>query len=555
MSDRTPGTPAVRLPSPRLLLAVLLLAFVGLAASAMTRTSATFDEITFPTAGARGLEIGDFGLLVDHPPVMQYAYGLPVWLMHPHYPPEAGRNWQFVSRYHYAQALLWGSRNYGDRLLAAARLVAVAIGALLVGAMFLLYRRALGDGGALLAASLVAFLPDVLAHSGVAYNDVPIALAILVAVGLGDRAIRSPSAARAALAGAALGLAVGVKLTGLVVLPILLVVALIEAWVRRDRAWALASLRGAVIFGVAAYLVLVAIYLGDFSLEALRHNIDLNRRLDAAHRPAFLLGVHSDDGLWYFYPVVFLMKTPAAFHALVLVALAGAWIAGRGQRLAELAAHPLRASAVALVVIGAGLLATKIDIGFRHALPALPFVCVLAAAGVRVVWQRAARPWAVAIALLVAADIASAAAAYPHYLSYLSEYVRGRPLHETLVDSSTDWGQDLVELRRFMAERGVDGIYLAQFGSALPQGYGIAYAALPSFLPLPDVPVDPAAPPRYVAISATLLAGLYTGGDVFAAFRARKPVAMAGRTFYVFDAPGGEEMAGLRAIAASRAER
>ncbi len=41
-------------------------------------------------------------------------------------------------------------------------------------------------------------------------------------------------------------------------------------------------------------------------------------------RPAFLLGAHSDDGFWNFFPVSFAVKTPVAL--LVLSALA-AWLA------------------------------------------------------------------------------------------------------------------------------------------------------------------------------------------------------------------------------------
>ena len=525
-----------RRPRTALLLAALLLAFVGLAATAMLRNSATFDEIIFPADGARGYQLGDFGLILDHPPVMQYVYGLPVWLMRPNYPPEEGRNWDFLSRYEYARAFLWGFRNVPERIIAASRLVAVLIGALLVWSTYMLNRARLGAGTALVAATLVAFLPDVLGHSGVTYNDVPVTLALLAAVYAADRAVRSPGVGTAALAGLLSALAIGVKLSALVVLPILALLVVLEAAGRwRDRAWRAGIAKGAVIYVLVVYAALVAIYLGDLRLARFFETLHATLRLDSAAREAMLFGAHSRSGFWYFFPVVFLLKTPAALHALVLVALAGAWLAAKGRRAAELASHPLRAPWVALLVIVAGLVASKIDIGFRHAMPALPFACVLVAAGVARVWGLGRPALRALVAALVVADVLSVVLAYPYFLSYLSEYVRGRPLYETLVDSSTDWGQGLLALREFMRERGIGQVYLAYFGSALPEGYGIAYATKPSFFPLPDFPADAASPPRYIAVSATLLAGLYLKADPYAALRRQRPVAIVGGTIYVYE--------------------
>jgi hypothetical protein len=137
------------------------------------------------------------------------------------------------------------------------------------------------------------------------------------------------------------------------------------------------------------------------------------------------------------------------------------------------------------------------------------------------------------------AVIASTLRAYPYFLSYLSEYAAGRPLYRTLVDSSTDWGQGLVGLREYMRRNGIERVALAYFGSALPEAYGIDYVALPSSFMLPR-PVGAGPPTRFVAISATLLAGGYVEGDPYAQMRELEPVAVAGGTIYVFDRENGE---------------
>jgi hypothetical protein len=122
---------------------------------------------------------------------------------------------------------------------------------------------------------------------------------------------------------------------------------------------------------------------------------------------------------------------------------------------------------------------------------------------------------------------------YPYFLSYLGEYAVGRPSYEVLVDSSTDWGQGLVALRTFMRERGIDTVALGYWGSAIPEGYGIRYVALPSYFPLP-LPPPGTAQPRYIAVSATLLAG-FVESDPYAQLRKARPIAVVGGSLYVFD--------------------
>jgi hypothetical protein len=93
----TPSAAQPRFSDARLL-ALLALAFVVLAGSAMLRTSTTFDEIVFEAVGARGIRLGDFTFVNDHPRLAQYPFGLPGYLSMDHYSSEA-RHW--LSRYDY----------------------------------------------------------------------------------------------------------------------------------------------------------------------------------------------------------------------------------------------------------------------------------------------------------------------------------------------------------------------------------------------------------------------------------------------------------------------
>lgn len=516
-------------------LALVTLAFVVLAGSAMLHTSTTFDEIVFPAVGARGLRTGDFGMVTDHPRVPQYLYGIPLYLSGVNFPAEeVARATDGLPRYRYARALFWEAGNDPERLALVTRLVGLAFGALTVLATFVLARRHLGDRAALFAAALVAFLPDMLAHSGVAYSDVPLTLGLLASVYALDGAVRRPTATRVSLAALCCALTACVKYSGLIVGPMLVALIALEAgsgrW--RDAAWRRAILLGVPLFVLIAYATVVLVYLGDW--RGAEFMAGLSRGASGAGgRDAFLWGQHYSGGRWYFFPVAIALKTPLALHAMALLAVFGARSAARGGSPREWLAHGARAPAVGAAFFLAVLLVAPLNVGSRHALPLMPLLCILVAQGVAPFWSGGRAAVRAALAVVFAGFVLSSVRPYPFFISYLSEYALGRASYETLVDSSTDWGQGLLALRAFMRERGIESVALGYWGSAIPEGYGIRYAPLPSYFPLQPAPPG-LAQPRYLVVSATLLAG-FVESDPYAALRKARPLAVVGGSLYVFD--------------------
>src|SRR5207249_670414 len=150
----------------------------------------------------------------------------------------------------------------------------------------------------------------------------------------------------------------------------------------------------------------------------------------------------SQRGWWYFFPVAFVFKTPAALHLLMLVALLGT--ARRG--LARLRGatdwrrrlqSPLRAPVVGSVVFGGALLTSGLDIGFRYALPLLPLVCVLIGAGLGRLWPGLRAQARMGVLALCTWYVVSSLSFYPHFVAYVSEYWPWRDAgYRVLVDSS-----------------------------------------------------------------------------------------------------------------------
>jgi hypothetical protein len=300
----------------------------------------------------------------------------------------------------------------------------------------------------------------------------------------------------------------------------------------REREWRRAIALAVPVFVAVAYAALVAVYLGDWRLAEFTEGLATGAG-GAGGRDAFLWGRHYAGGLWYFFPVAIALKTPVALHVFALIALFGAWRAARDGRRREWLSHGARAPAVGAAFFAVLLLAAPLNVGTRHALALLPLLCILVAQGVAPFWRAGTGAVRTALAVTFAAFLLSSLRPYPFFISYLNEYATGRASYETLVDSSTDWGQGLIGLRAFMRERGVDTVALGYWGSAIPEGYGIRYSRMPSYFPLREQPAGGAAP-RYIVVSATLLAG-FVASDPYKALRNARPVAVVGGSLYVFD--------------------
>jgi hypothetical protein len=513
--------------------AILLSAIVT--ASAMRRTSATFDEITFIGAGARAFKLGRLDLVPEHPPLMQLLYGAPVFASAPNFPREFDTPTNYAYRYEYARQLLWGSGNDAERLIFRARLVAVGFVVLLLVLVFAYTRWAFGAAEAFLATVLVAFLPDVLAHGGVAYNDLPFAVLYLASIIALDSAVRRPTVLRGAAAGIMVGLAFGTKLSAVATLFAAGLFFAVEASRRlRDRAWWKAALATAVVAASATTGTIAVVYVGDFLTFAWSLARVMVHTSVGFSQGAYLFGERSANGWWYFFPAVFPFKTTIAFQALLFIALARVITDARSTRgKTAPTADRARPVVLALIAFVALLLSAELNLGFRYALPAMPLVCILISAGIIKVWRSVGALLRAGLAVLIIANTASVLAAYPYFLAFASGWAPKDRADLVFVDSNLDWGQGLIALREFQTQNRIGPVYLAYHGSALPSGYGVEYVSWPSYHSLAATSVSDS--PRYAVISASLLHGLKIPGDVYASFRRRKPDHILAGSLLVYD--------------------
>lgn len=575
--------------------ALLLLIFVQTLGSARLK-SPTMDEQNHIARGLAYLRTGSLRLSVEHPPLVNALCALPLLLCPQIKLPLDHPSWQSGAWYAFADEFLWRANAADvDCIVFLTRLPVIGL-ALLLGALVYRWARELGGARAgLVALFLLACDPNILAHARLVTTDLGVTVFSFLAVYAlwrvlcGDYAgphpllpspIRPSTSLRATgegkhspfprpklppsleaglgwgseegkgargrgeglLAGIALGLALTAKFSALLLLPLFLILVLWQAITHRTLRPFLVL---ALIF-VLASLTLWAVYgfeigplsAGGPSLPApsyLRGVQAILRRTEGGN-PAFLMGRYSTTGWWYYFPVAFLIKTPVPTLLLLLVSLA---LTAR-QRTWN---HDLFLLLPMTAFFGVNLF-SRLNIGYRHLLPMLPFVFVYVAQWASAEFRVQGSLTRTMGGLLAVWYLVSALLIYPNYLAYFNELAGGPANgYRWLVDSNLDWGQDLPGLRRYVEARGLTQVYLSWFGSARPEHYGIPYRPLPGYpLYQGDAetfafnPYHPA--PGTYAISATNLQGVaLRDHDTFLWFRQRRPVARIGYSIFVYEVP------------------
>ena len=263
-------------------------------------------------------------------------------------------------------------------------------------------------------------------------------------------------------------------------------------------------------------------------LFGLNHVADHN----AGGHASYLLGMRSDTGWWYYFPVVFAVKsTMAALAAALLLLLAAGLVAGVAAGMAFAHGAGPRAAAAAVF----RLQHDQRD-QYRHA--AHPARLSLPLRGRRGVARRTRANWRPAACIVLAGAggscrLAECARITPDYLAFFNELAGGPGRGpEYLVDSNIDWGQDVKKLGLWLdAHGGKRRARVFYFGNAQMRYYGIDELGYPE--PLDQKGWDEI--DEYCVANVTPLQGVYVPLNCLAPLRLREPVAKIGWSMYVYD--------------------
>jgi len=228
----------------------------------------------------------------------------------------------------------------------------------------------------------------------------------------------------------------------------------------------------------------------------------------------FFLGEVSAAGWRNYFPVVYVIKLPLAFHILTTISLIYlAWQVKKPfwQNICLRISGWLKkhfaefAMLCFMVIYWAASLTSPLNIGVRHLLPVFPFTFLLIS-GQIASWLKSP-PFGIKyliVGVLILWQVISVTSIFPHFLAYFNELIGGPDRgYLYVVDSNLDWGQDLKRLAKWVDKQNIDKIYVNYFG-----GGDAKYYLKEKFAPWWGTR-DPKELPKgsYLAISATLLQG------------------------------------------------
>ncbi|HTC34135.1 MAG TPA: glycosyltransferase family 39 protein [Bryobacteraceae bacterium] len=436
-----------------IVVALILLASVRIAVT-YTVFNHTSDEPAHIACGMQWLDQGIYQYEAQHPPLTRVMVALGPYL-------SGARSNHQQDMTIEGNTLLYGDGHY-DLRLALSRAGNLPFFWLACWMVFLWGRRILDTAGAVLSVLIFTMTPTVLAHAGLATTDIGVTACFAAATYASVRFLEQPDLKRTVWLGVAMGLMVITKFSALAFYPASAIAAL-ACWLYASRPSLskTARLLAARIpwIGVAALLSLLVIWAGyrfsfgktvwiPFSVpfpelysgvkEVMNHN--------ATGHPSYFLGELRRGGWWDYFPLLIAIKLPLG---LLVLALVGLW-----RRPARPGGAWPFALAVAIPVgILAVAMSSRINIGLRHILPALPFFAIIAAAGTLWLIQESSHTkwtlWVAAAA--VSWMVIGSLAAHPDYLAYFNAFAGDEP-ERIVVDSDLDWGQDIKRLGKRLQE-------------------------------------------------------------------------------------------------------
>lgn len=494
---------------------VLLAGMAVLAGGAALRESVTVDEVSHIGAGVSYLERLDLRMNPEHPPLAKVLAAIPLvirgvradynhisWSISEKFFPAYLGQWVFGE---------WLLERWNDpkALLTWARLPMLLLMLALGCALFLLARRLGGSWGALLCLTLYVSTPAFLAFGALVHTDVALTLFSLLALWTFANLWREPTRGNVVLFGLSLAGALLSKFSagilffafGVFVLSLLLrrIPGTPESKTE-VRSWRSARLRATLMGTLCAALIVYLFYLvfswnqpsnalyrlGTGSLALFFRRLLLPPVLYlrgvfvvllTGRRPTFVLGESYPHGVWFYFPVVFALKSPLGFLLLLplslLIALRRRWRRSVSAVPSQFAMH-WRVLWVSLLVFTGTCMLSPLDISIRHFTVPLALLILLLAPVPRMLGElrgpgrSGLSVGGAVVAVLAASCVFTAVRAYPDYFPFINSLGLGHPAHELVNDSNVDWNQSLPELERFVEEHGLQRIAVDEYGFSDP---------------------------------------------------------------------------------------
>ncbi|MDR3710653.1 MAG: glycosyltransferase family 39 protein [Capsulimonadaceae bacterium] len=520
--------------------------------------SMTTDEDIHIASAYLALTRHDFRFDSEHPFLFKVITALPLLALHPNLPSDDQKDWKAAAPSYYdswrearewSENWFYASGNNAGLMILLARIPAVLMLTLTVWLTYWISRKWFGPDVAIWAMGIAAFNPMLIGHGHLANTDIPLVTTFLIGVYAVWRYGERPDITSALWFGLACLAAMLSKFSGILLVPIFIIYAMFLSMRRRVE-----SRKALGHVGAAALLVYCGIWLAYLFksqyvpgapclrsalnhlqplLQRHGHNLDqlavflahilpmqylkaafIHVDNAAVGRGTYLFGHEYRGGVWFYFPILYLLKTPLV--ALALLA-GGAWLTFKNKT--GHSAHAVLGLSI-LVYLGIAML-NKLDIGIRHILPLFPLLSIYMAIGAVALVDRSRRLWVEpGLALMLALPVA---AWFPSFINYSNVLVSPpSAAWRYYNDSNLDWGQDIKAIAAIVRARfPSEPVYFNPRWSP----YALSYYRVTS------QPFDPATPPHdgIAVLSATQLCD-----PAYAIFRNAHPAASISNSTFIY---------------------
>ena len=503
------------------IIAVFLLIFVFLIAFLSVKNdSLTMDEVAHLPAGYGYLTQKDMRLNPEHPPLIKDIGALPLlFIKNIKFPSEIPA-WKsdINGQWNFGRYFLYNTGNPADKMILWGRMPMILILILLGFFIFKWAKELFGNKAGLLALFLFSFSPTLLAHGRLVTTDVGAAAGVTVATYYFLKSLKSPVKKNIIIAGIVFGIAQLLKFSAVLLVPFFGIIGLVW-WLKKSGTFLQTIRTGFLVFLIGFLLIWPVYQFHTWNYPKDRQVSDTEFYLKdtpefikkpiifASDKPilrpyalyltgvsmvfqrvaggntTYFLGEVSNIGWRSYFPIVYLIKEPLAFHILTLIALLYvAWFIlrrfSKGGRIETiknwLRLHfPEFSMLVFVGIYWAVSIQGNLNIGIRHLLPVFPFTILLVSGAVsNLLKEPFLKLKCFLLAFLISWQAVSVISVFPHFLAYFNESVGGPESgYKYVVDSNLDWGQDLKGLKNWVEKNGIDTIYLDYFGGGDPQYY------------------------------------------------------------------------------------
>lgn len=426
---------------------------------------------------------------------------------------------------------IFKSGNNPDRIFMLSRAM-ITILSLITGlAIYFCSRRIFGTGGGLLALSLYALCPEILAHAGFATSDMAVAMAFTLVLICIWNVLNKITLRNIVFSSLTLSLLFVSKFSAFIIVPVYLLLILIRLRNKKRVKCVFFTFRMIIdtqakqILSYSAVLLVNLIFIlffiwmcygFRFSMLKVNNTTDSQTLAEAfgnackisgttgkallvmkqlkllpeaylygltfvlkqsTARNSYLNGELSTRGWWYFFIYSFMLKTPVPLLLLFAISL---YVLVRGRALSNDKIYMLTPFLVFIIIYFLFAMSSRMNIGNRHLLPIYP--CIFIICGAAFSMLRTKQPIVIMTAFLITWFALESYKIRPHYLAYFNQLAGGPENgYKHLSDSSLDWGQDLKELRKWTDENKPrnENVYLSYFGTADISYYMREYKQLP----------------------------------------------------------------------------